>query len=416
MRRATVVLLLGLAAVPRIGWSQRSTGTDRESRSDRSSGSTPSRRAIRASPPRRSTRTVSSPSGRATARMVPGGACSGAPRAAPSSRVNTFATGDQHDPDVASNGSGDFVVVWTSPQDGSGDGVFGATLRELGRARGPGVPGQHLHDRHPVPACGGRRPLGRLRGRLEQPGPGGGRRRGLRPTVQLVRCPSRLGVQGQHLHHRRPVPPGHGLRLRRQLPGGLAGRRRAGQRGPRAAGSSGGATTARAPRWAPSSRSTRTRPASRARRRWPSIRPAAPWSCGTATGRTDRTSGSSASATPFPGTPIASEFQVNTFTTGRQADPAVGMEFTGNGCFVVAWSSDGEDGSGSGVFGRVYLLRRRPARRVPLQRVHHRQPDAGIGRGAPGVRSRRPLGQRGPGRFRHQLSTAGSTTTSSPSS
>jgi hypothetical protein len=54
------------------------------------------------------------------------------------------------------------------------------------------------------------------------------------------------------------------------------------------------------------------------------------------------------------GTPVASEFQVNTSTTGRQGDPAVGMEFTGNGCFVVAWSSDGEDGSGSGVFGRVY--------------------------------------------------------------
>ena len=32
------------------------------------------------------------------------------------------------------------------------------------------------------------------------------------------------------------------------------------------------------------------------------------------------------------------------------------MEYTGAGCFLVAWSSDGEDGSGSGVFGRVYYF------------------------------------------------------------
>jgi hypothetical protein len=56
------------------------------------------------------------------------------------------------------------------------------------------------------------------------------------------------------------------------------------------------------------------------------------------------------------GTQVASEFQVNTYTTGRQSDPAVGMDYTSAGCFVVAWSSDGEDGSGSGVFGRVYYF------------------------------------------------------------
>ena len=48
------------------------------------------------------------------------------------------------------------------------------------------------------------------------------------------------------------------------------------------------------------------------------------------------------------------EFQVNTYTTGRQAYPAVGKEWSSIGCYVVAWSSDGEDASGSGIFGRVY--------------------------------------------------------------
>jgi len=54
------------------------------------------------------------------------------------------------------------------------------------------------------------------------------------------------------------------------------------------------------------------------------------------------------------GVPVGSEFQVNAYTTGRQAYPAVGKEFAGNECFLVAWSSDGEDGSGSGVYGQVY--------------------------------------------------------------
>jgi len=60
------------------------------------------------------------------------------------------------------------------------------------------------------------------------------------------------------------------------------------------------------------------------------------------------------------GFPLGSEFQVNTYTTGRQSYPAVGEEYTGNGCFLVVWSSDGEDGSGSGIFGRVYVFGTQP--------------------------------------------------------
>ena len=52
------------------------------------------------------------------------------------------------------------------------------------------------------------------------------------------------------------------------------------------------------------------------------------------------------------GTPLGLEFRVNTFTTGDQVRPAVASDPLGN--FVVAWQSDGQDGSGFGVFGQRY--------------------------------------------------------------
>jgi hypothetical protein len=52
------------------------------------------------------------------------------------------------------------------------------------------------------------------------------------------------------------------------------------------------------------------------------------------------------------GVPLGPEFQVNTYTTGRQQYPAVAMNASGG--FVVVWESFGQDGSGYGVFGRVF--------------------------------------------------------------
>ncbi|VTU01332.1 rhs repeat-associated core domain-containing protein : YD repeat protein OS=Isosphaera pallida (strain ATCC 43644 / DSM 9630 / IS1B) GN=Isop_2419 PE=4 SV=1 [Gemmataceae bacterium] len=46
------------------------------------------------------------------------------------------------------------------------------------------------------------------------------------------------------------------------------------------------------------------------------------------------------------------EFRVNTFTTGDQIDPAVAMDAAGN--FVVAWTSAGQDGSGTGVYAQRF--------------------------------------------------------------
>jgi hypothetical protein len=53
------------------------------------------------------------------------------------------------------------------------------------------------------------------------------------------------------------------------------------------------------------------------------------------------------------GAPLGGEFRVNTYTTGNQRSAALAAdEF--NGEFTVVWQSDGQDGSGDGVFGQRY--------------------------------------------------------------
>jgi hypothetical protein len=47
-----------------------------------------------------------------------------------------------------------------------------------------------------------------------------------------------------------------------------------------------------------------------------------------------------------------SQFQVNTYTTNDQRYPSVAVD--GSSGFVVVWQSYGQDGSGYGVFGRLY--------------------------------------------------------------
>ncbi|HVA47495.1 MAG TPA: DUF4214 domain-containing protein [Pirellulales bacterium] len=52
------------------------------------------------------------------------------------------------------------------------------------------------------------------------------------------------------------------------------------------------------------------------------------------------------------GTAQGSEFRVNTYTKGDQIYPTVGMD--GAGDFVVGWESDGQDGSGYGIYAQRY--------------------------------------------------------------
>ena len=52
------------------------------------------------------------------------------------------------------------------------------------------------------------------------------------------------------------------------------------------------------------------------------------------------------------GSPLTSDIQVNTNTTSDQTAPAIAMDDTGG--FLIAWGSNGQDGSGHGVFARRY--------------------------------------------------------------
>ena len=52
------------------------------------------------------------------------------------------------------------------------------------------------------------------------------------------------------------------------------------------------------------------------------------------------------------GAPLGGEFQVNSYTTGYQSGGSVASDTAGN--FVVTWRSGGQDGSGLGIFGQRY--------------------------------------------------------------
>src|SRR5207247_1905087 len=52
------------------------------------------------------------------------------------------------------------------------------------------------------------------------------------------------------------------------------------------------------------------------------------------------------------GAPLGPEFRVNTYTPNGQAHPSVASDTVGT--FVVVWDSQGQDGSGHGVFGQRY--------------------------------------------------------------
>ncbi|MEO1076243.1 MAG: flagellar hook associated protein, partial [Bacteroidota bacterium] len=58
-------------------------------------------------------------------------------------------------------------------------------------------------------------------------------------------------------------------------------------------------------------------------------------------------------------TPIGPEFQVNTATAGNQRNPAVAVAPDGD--FVIAWSSRGQDGSGTGIYAQRYTAEGTPA-------------------------------------------------------
>ena len=78
------------------------------------------------------------------------------------------------------------------------------------------------------------------------------------------------------------------------------------------------------------------------------------------------------------GTAEGSQFQVNTYTAGNQANPSVAMDSAGD--FVITWQSYGQDGNDYGVYARRYSVGGGGGReRIPRQHFHHGGSKGSIG-------------------------------------
>ena len=196
----------------------------------------------------------------------------------PEFRVNTYTTSYQAIPSVASDASGNFVVVWTSVTRTARPRRLRPALRQHRRPARPRVPRQHLHDDLPALPVRRRRlrPATSSSSGTATPGRLGLRR--LRPALRQLRRAPRSRVPRQHLHDGLPDRSVRRRRRLRQLRRRL-GELRPGRLGP--AASSASATPAPARPSAPSSASTPTRRAFRAFRPSPPTPPATSSSSGT---------------------------------------------------------------------------------------------------------------------------------------
>ncbi len=239
-------------------------------------------------------------------------------------QVNSYTTGRQNYPAVAADGPGNFVVAWSSPQDGSSDGVFGQRYDSAGTPIRHGFSGQHLHDRNSVHA----EPGGEARGPSWCCG------RATTRTARLTAC-------------------------------------------------SGSATHRRARRSGRSFRSTPTPPDTRIE---PAVAGAdgdfvVAWESQNQDGGSGY--GVFGQRYESAGAAAGREFQVNSYTTGDQIAPGVAAD---GGAFVVAWNSRYQDGSSWGVFGQRYDGGAGGGHGVSGQQLHDRLParaGGGGGRGGP---------------------------------
>jgi hypothetical protein len=221
-------------------------------------------------------------------RFTAGGASLG-----PEFRVNTFTTDSQQQPRVATDGNGNFVVVWTSEgQDGSAAGVFGQRYSSSGSPVGP----EFLVNTYTTGFQ-------------------------YRPAVSAASTPNNFVVVWQD-----GMASGGGR--------GVFGQRYATTGVPLG------------PEFQVETYTTGFQGA-------PAI-VVQPQGSYVVVWHSDGQDGSNlgiyGQRYASDGAPFGSEFRVNSYTTGPQADPAIGIDAVG--CFFVAWTS--ADGSGTGVFGQAY--------------------------------------------------------------
>jgi len=221
---------------------------------------------------------------------------SGAP-AGPEFRVNTYTTGSQHRASAAFDSSGHFVVVWTSDdQDQSSGGVFGQRFLSSGAPGGPEFRvNSHTTSLQGYPSVdfdssGNFLVVWQTGGCFPDPPPC------LKTDI------SGQGFAGSG------APLGPEFRINTYTTGF--------QVFPSVAGDSSGFVVV----WEGQNDPART---------------------GIFGQRLDSS-----------GLPLGPQFHINTFTSGRQGNPAVASDSTGN--FVVVWQGEIQDGSTYGVFGQRY--------------------------------------------------------------
>ena len=267
----------------------------------------------------------------------------------PEFRVNTYTTGYQLSPSVASDAAGNFVVFWDSfrGQDGSVPlGIFGQRYASSGTPLGPEFR-VNTYTRAADPSVAADSSGNFV---VVWAGTSGGASGiiGQRYANSGVPLGPEFRVNTYTIDVQ-SVQSVRGRRLRRQL------RRRLAEltiRTARAPASSASALPAPVPHSARSSASTPTRRTVSAIRPSPPTPPATSSSSGTATNKTPG-GGQAVFGQRYAssGTPLGPEFRVNSYTMSNTDNPSVAADPSGN--FVVVWES-WPYGSHVGVFGQRY--------------------------------------------------------------
>ena len=226
-------------------------------------------------------------------------AASGAPLG-PEFRVNSYTTGAQYLPSVASDGFGQFVVVWTSTiQDGDGLGVFGQRYSSTGAPLGTEFRvNTYTTGNQTFPTVSVNNETGGF----------------VVAWMSYQQDGSSWGVFGQRYQG---VPLGPEFRVNTYTT--------AAQYAPSVAMDAAGGNFAIV--WASNTQDGSGR--------------------GVFGQRYD-----------LVGSPAGPEFRVNTYTTGNQYQALIAKAVVGN--FVVAWTSAGQDGSLLGIFGQQFGLNGTP--------------------------------------------------------
>ncbi len=212
----------------------------------------------------------------------------------PEFRVNTYTTGNQSGPLVAADRAGNFVVVWTSnAQDGSGSGIFGQRFDSSGAKTGPEFQiNTYTTGRQVVPSVAADK-AGNF----------------IVVWQNNAQDGSEIGIFGQRFNSS-GAKVGPEFQVNTYTTGGR-------YNNSVAADSAGNFVVV-----------------------WQSE------------GQDGSGYGVFGQRFNSSGAKVGPEFQVNTYTTGFQVVPSVAADTAGN--FVVVWQSSGQDGSDYGVFGQRF--------------------------------------------------------------